>query len=91
MGSQSCVPLSRLTLRLRMGTEGSSLALQDSGGALVPASPILWVEIQATPVCSRGWGFGRPGICSHPRLKYHPLLQLPSSHTGEEMGVALGG
>ena len=52
LGSQTCVPLSRLTLRLGRGTEGSSLALWDPGGTLIPKGPVLWVETQANHVHS---------------------------------------
>ena len=61
LGSQSCVPLSRLTLRLGRGTEGSRLALWDPGGALIPNGPVLWVETQATHLGKSSASSSMPG------------------------------
>lgn len=86
LGSQSCVPLSRLTLRLGRGTEGSRLALWDPGGALIPNGPVLWVETQANHMHSWGRGFGRPGVFRYPRVKY-----LPSPPTFFQLSTLIWG
>lgn len=73
--------------RLKRGTEGSSLALWDPGGALIPHGPVLSVETQANPASSSGWGFGRPGVFRYLRLKYcPPYFQLPTPIQGVRWG-----